>query len=65
MVDALGAEVVKQRAAKRDGEAQFSWRSLLVGRADKNEGGSLGEGGRSPMADVGLALCTAQFTVAR
>jgi len=54
---------VKQRAAKREGEAQFSMGCLLVSRADGN-GGLLGASGRSLMADVGLALCTAQFQVA-
>jgi len=63
LVDALGAEVVKQRAAKGEGEAQFSQGCMLVFEAD-GDAGLLGAGGRSPKADVGLALCTPQFPVA-
>jgi len=59
----LGAEVVRQRAAIGEGEAQFTEGCRLVSAADGN--GSLkGASGRSPMADVGLALCTAQCPVA-
>ena len=65
---ALGAEVVKQRAAKGEGEAQFSQGFVLVNQADGDAGllgaGDLGAGGRSPMADVGLALSTYTFRVA-
>jgi len=55
LVEALGTEVVKQRAAKGEGEAQFSQGCLLVTRADGNAG-LTGASGRSPMADVGLAF---------
>jgi len=64
LLDALGAEAVKQRAATGDGAAQFSLGILLVSEADGGEGTPLGGSGRSPKADVGLALCTAQFPVA-
>jgi len=57
LLEALGFEVVEQRAAKGDGEAQFSQGCLLVSRADGIEG-LMGAGGRSPIADVGLALST-------
>ena len=49
---------MKQRAAKGEGEAQFSQGCLLVNEADGNVAGlSLGASGRSPLADVGLAFC--------
>jgi len=60
---ALGAEVVKQRAAQGEGEAQFSLGCLLVHEADGRVG-SMGASGRSPLADVGLALSTYMFRVA-
>ena len=63
LIRALGAEVVKQRAAKGEGEAQFSQGCMLVSRADGNAG-LPGASGRSPMADVGLALPTYVFRVA-
>jgi len=63
LYEALGVEVLKQRAAKGEGEAQFSQGCLLVSRADGNAG-SLGASGRSPMADVGSALPTCTFRVA-
>jgi len=52
---ALGAEVVKQRAAKGDGEAQFSQGFLSVSAAGGGDESPLGTGGRTPKADVGLA----------
>jgi len=61
LIRALGAGVVKQRAAEGEGEAQFSQGCGLVSEADGDGGFA---SGRSPMADVGLALCTAQFPVA-
>ena len=64
LVGALGTEVVKQRAAKGEGEAQWSLGYLLVSQAAGGEGEPLGAAGRSPEAEVGLALCTAQFPVA-
>jgi len=63
LFEALGTEVVQQRAAQGEGEAQFSQGCLLVDRADGNAG-FMGASGRSPMADVGLALFTAQYPVA-
>ena len=63
LLAALGAEVVKQRAAKGEAEAQFSIGCLLVRRAD-GTGGLLGAGGRSPIADVGSGLSTHVFRVA-
>jgi hypothetical protein len=62
LIVALGFEVVKQRAAKGEGEAQFSQGCLLVSRADGNVG-FRGASGRSPMADVGLAVSTYVFRV--
>jgi len=47
-------------AAKGEGEAQFSRGCLLMSEAGGGQG-ILGAGGRSPKADVGLALCTSQF----
>jgi hypothetical protein len=63
LLRALGAEVVKQRAAQGDREAQFSAGCLRVAEADGTAGEHLGAGGRSSKADVGLALRTAQFPV--
>ena len=63
LVFALGADVVKQRAAKGEGEAQFSLGFLMVYDEDGNTG-LLGASGRSPMADVGLKLSTYVFPVA-
>jgi hypothetical protein len=51
---------VKQRAAKGEAEAQYSQAFLLV----EGDVSLLGTSGRSPMADVGLKLCNAQFPVA-
>ena len=65
LLRAVGTEVVKQRAAKGEGEAQFSQGCLLVNEADRGAGiGTLGGSGRSPQADVGLEHYTAQFPVA-
>jgi hypothetical protein len=58
LLDAVGLEVVKQRAAQGDGEAQFSQGCLLVHEADGSTG-LLGASGRSPKSDVGLAFLTA------
>jgi len=63
LIAALGYEVVKQRAAKGDGEAQWSQGYLLVRQADGHAGG-IGASGRSPVADVGLALSTFTFRLA-
>ena len=60
LIRALGSEVVKQKAAKGEGEAQFSQGCRLVSRADGNTG-LMGASGRSPMAEVGLALSPARF----
>jgi len=69
LLDALGAENVKQRAAKGEVEAQFSHGCMLLCEAEAEAGGwvagtPLGRAGRSPQADVGLELCTAHFPVA-
>jgi hypothetical protein len=48
-----------QRAVKGEAEAQFSQGCLFVSEGD-GVAGLLGSGGRSPVADVELALCTAQ-----
>ena len=60
LLRAQGPEVLGQRAAAGDREAQFSLGYLLVRQAD-GAAGTLGAGGRSPKADVGFALCTAHF----
>jgi len=57
LFQALGAEVVYQKAARGEGEAQFSQGCLLVSEADGNAG-EIGASGRSLMADVSLALST-------
>jgi hypothetical protein len=57
---------VKQRAANGEGEAQFSQGCLLVSAADYGNVGHMGlrgASGRSPMADVGLAVSTYVFRV--
>jgi len=64
LIDALGDEAVRQMAAKGEGEAQYSQGFLLVSRADGDRGTPLGASGRSPMADVGLALSTCISRVA-
>ena len=62
---ALGTpEIVRQRAAAGDREAQFSLGYYLMLVADGGAGRPLGVAGRSPKADVRLAICTAQFPVA-
>ena len=60
----LGFDVVKNRAAKGEGEAQFSLGFELVSAASGGPGTPLGAGGNSPLADVGLALSTSVFRVA-
>jgi len=50
-------------ADEGDRAAQYSLGCRVVSRADGNVG-SLGASGRSPLADVGLAPCIAQFPVA-
>jgi len=58
----LGAEISRQRAAAGDREAQWSLGCQLVIEADGAAGATaLGAAGRSPMANVGLELCTARF----
>jgi hypothetical protein len=52
---------VKQRAAEGDMEAQFTQGYRLVSETYRPTGTTMGEGGRSPKADVGFALYTAQF----
>ena len=58
----LGPEIVRKRAFDGDREAQWSLGFQLVSAAG-GHAGSLGAGGRSPMADVGLALLTHRFRV--
>jgi len=59
---ALGDDIVKRRAGAGDREAQWSLGYRLVNDADGAAGATnLGEGGRSPKADVGLALRAAQI----
>ena len=65
LFDALGVGVVEQMAAWGDGKAQFSQGYLLVSEADGGAGLLMGAGGRSPKADVGLALSTYTLRVAR
>ena len=62
--NALGAEILIQRAGAGDREAQWSLGYQLVNAADVAVGGaSLGATGRSPQADVGFALCPDSFPV--
>jgi hypothetical protein len=62
---ALGWNILKQRAGAGDREPQWSLGFQLLSAADGVAGTPLGAAGRSPEADVGLALYTAQFPVAR
>ena len=55
---------MKQRAAKGEGEAQFSHGCVLVSAAG-GDVGLMGASGRSPMADAGLELSPHVFLVAR
>ena len=57
LFEALGDENVIQRARAGDREAQWSLGFRLVEEAD-GDGGLLGASGRSPTADVGLAIST-------
>jgi len=61
VIRALGDEIVKQRAVAGDRAAQFSWGTVIVSAADGGAGAPLGSSGRSPQADVGFALRTAQI----
>ena len=63
LVRALGAGILKHRAGEGDREAQYSQGYSLMSDAGV-PGTPLGAAGRSPKADVGLALCTALFPVA-
>jgi hypothetical protein len=56
---------VKQRAGEGDKEAQWSMGFWLTREAEGVAGTPLGTASRSSKADVGLALRTAQFLVAR
>ena len=57
LFNALGAEIVKQRAGEGDREAQRSLGYRLVSEADGGAGTPpLGTAGRSPKADVGCVL---------
>ena len=56
---------MKQKAGEGDREAQWSQGFRLVSEADRAAGAThLGAAGRSAKAEVGLALCTAQLSVA-
>jgi len=57
---AHGDEIVNQRAGAGDREAQFSLGYRLVAETEV-VGTLIGSAGRSPKADVGFALCPAQF----
>ena len=54
---------MKQRAAKGEGEAQFSQGRMLVDAGGQI--GTLGAGRRLRMVDVGLALFTYAYSVTR
>jgi hypothetical protein len=62
LLRALGAEIVRQRAREGDREAQWSRGHWLMceaaGGGHLNVGERIGAAGRSPKADVGLALST-------
>lgn len=49
---------MKQRAAKGDGEAQFSLGYRLASEVEVGAGRHLGMAGKSPNADVGFAQHT-------
>jgi len=55
LLEALGDEIVKQRARAGDRGAQYSQGYNLVSEAD-GAGTSLGAAGRTPKSDVGFAL---------
>jgi TPR repeat protein len=55
LFDALGPQMVKQRADAGDREAQYSLEYVLVAEAG-GVGELLGAGGRSPQSDEGVAL---------
>ena len=63
LFEALGVEVVRLRAAAGDRDAQWILGWQLVREAD-GDARPLGAAGRSPQADVGLALCTDTCPVA-
>ena len=64
LLDALGDEIVKQRAGASDREAQWSLGFQLVREADRAAGATnLGAAGRSPKADVGLHFAPHSFPV--
>jgi len=64
-----GANIVKQRAGAGDREAQWSLGYHLMweveGFAFNTRPRTLGAAGRSPKADVGLAVCNTQYRVAQ
>jgi TPR repeat protein len=55
LFDALGPQMVKQRAAAGDRDAQYSLGYMLVSAAEDVDV-PLGAGGRSPQSDEGMAL---------
>ena len=58
---AFGAEIVEQMSSDGDRQAQFSLGCRIMAEAEGVAGTPLSTTGRSPKADVGLALRTAQF----
>jgi hypothetical protein len=60
LFEALEPEVVKQKAARGEGAAQFSMGCLLLreAEAEAEAWAAMGGTSRSRMADVGLALCS-------
>ena len=63
LFEALGDETVFRMVREGDREAQWSLGISFMSEAGV-VGEPLGTGGRSPEADVGLALCTARFPAA-
>ena len=60
LLHALGVKILIQRAGAGDREAQWSLGYSLM-KAGGVAGTPLGAADRTPMADVGLALCTNSF----
>jgi len=64
LFEALGVELVMQRVAEGDREAQWSLGYWLVSEADGGAVMPLGAASRSSQADVGFEVCTARFPIA-
>jgi hypothetical protein len=56
LYQSLGAEMLKQKAVAGDREAQFSQGCVLLTEASTDDAGFSDVVGRSPKAQVGLAL---------